>query len=152
MRVLSWSLWSRESLSGDVRFANCLSSRKVLDIRDIRLDWRPILRAMQDDLFPTFRNTGRNGSLSPLLINIAEACQRFFHPSDIDEMLEEILPRMNGADMDVSSSLTLRLVLTSSVDSGHPSVPLQFPSHRSPPKVASIDFQYVDGHTQRFLG
>jgi proteasome activator subunit 4 len=34
-----------------------------------------------------------------MFLNVAESSQRFFHPGDVDEMLETILPKAS-ADMD----------------------------------------------------
>jgi hypothetical protein len=36
-------------------------------------------------------------------LGLAYACRKFFHPSEIDNMLETILPRLDGTNMSVSS-------------------------------------------------
>jgi len=36
-----------------------------------------------------------------MLLDMAEVVQRFFHPSDYEEMLAVILPRLHGDDIDV---------------------------------------------------
>ena len=44
-------------------------------------------------------------NVSNLLLDMAEVAQRFFHPSEYEEMLSVILPRFVGDDIDVSAVL-----------------------------------------------
>jgi hypothetical protein len=39
-------------------------------------------------------------------LSLAYACRRFFHPSEIENMLETILPRLDGTNMSVSTQCT----------------------------------------------
>lgn len=43
-------------------------------------------------------------NVSNLLLDMAEVAQRFFHPSEYEEMLSVILPRFVGDDVDVSTA------------------------------------------------
>ncbi|KAK4685505.1 hypothetical protein P7C73_g4645, partial [Tremellales sp. Uapishka_1] len=53
----------------------------------------PLYDALYNELFPHPRKLARHSvNLAPLFLNIAEAVQKFFHPGDVDEMLEVMLP------------------------------------------------------------
>lgn len=70
------------------------SSDRSLNIYDFRVDWRPLYYALYQELFPHPNKLARfSVNLAPMYLNVAEAAQRFFHPGDVDEMLEVILPR-----------------------------------------------------------
>ena len=70
------------------------NSDRALSIHDFRIPWRPLLDALYEEMFPNPLKPSRHTtSLAPLYLNIAESAQPFFHPGDVDEMLEAILPR-----------------------------------------------------------
>lgn len=72
----------------------------ALSIADFRIPWRPLYDALFDALFPHPGKLARRGTaLAPTYLTVAESAQRYFHPGDVDEMLEVILPRAS-ADMD----------------------------------------------------
>ena len=49
---------------------------------------------MYNELFPHPHKLARHAvNLAPMLLGVAEAAQRYFHPGDVDEMLEVILPK-----------------------------------------------------------
>lgn len=80
----------------DVAATLCdLLEESRLDIWDFRLDWRPLLEAYRLCLIPEPHRRNRySGKLAPIMLNVAENAQRYFHPGDVDEMLEAILPNM----------------------------------------------------------
>ncbi|WVQ63803.1 uncharacterized protein L199_001958 [Kwoniella botswanensis] len=76
------------------QFINLIGDRS-LNIYDFRIPWRPLYDALYFELFPHPNKLARHSvNLAPSFLNVAEAAQRFFHPADVDEMLEEILPRL----------------------------------------------------------
>ncbi|OCF42973.1 proteasome activator subunit 4 [Kwoniella heveanensis CBS 569] len=84
------------SLIEDVgnQFINLIGDRS-LNIFDFRIPWRPLYDALYFELFPHPNKLARHSvNLAPMFLNVAEAAQRFFHPGDVDEMLEEILPKL----------------------------------------------------------
>jgi proteasome activator subunit 4 len=73
--------------------AHFLSDR-TLTIHDFRIPWRPLYDALYNELFPHPNKLSRHSvNLAPLYLNVAEAAQRHFHPGDVDEMLEVMLPK-----------------------------------------------------------
>jgi proteasome activator subunit 4 len=69
-------------------------SDRTLNIWDFRIPWRPLYDALYNELFPHPNKLARHSvNLAPMYLNVAEAAQRHFHPSDVDEMLETILPK-----------------------------------------------------------
>jgi hypothetical protein len=44
-----------------------------------------------------------SSTLVDWFLGLAYACRKFFHPSEIDHMLETILPRLDGTNMSVST-------------------------------------------------
>lgn len=71
---------------------NC--SDRSLNIYDFRVPWRPLYDALYNELFPHPNKLARHSvNLAPMYLNVAEAAQRYFHPGDVDEMLEAILPK-----------------------------------------------------------
>ncbi|EIW66071.1 hypothetical protein TREMEDRAFT_35609 [Tremella mesenterica DSM 1558] len=78
---------------------NFLGDRN-LNIYDFRIPWRPLYDALYQELFPHPNKLKRHSpNLSTMFLNVAESAQRFFHPGDVDEMLEVILPTLEP-DMD----------------------------------------------------
>nr|XP_019049698.1 proteasome activator subunit 4 [Kwoniella bestiolae CBS 10118]OCF28628.1 proteasome activator subunit 4 [Kwoniella bestiolae CBS 10118] len=76
------------------QFINLIGDRS-LNIYDFRIPWRPLYDALYFELFPHPNKLARHSvNLAPSFLNVAEAAQRFFHPGDVDEMLEEILPKL----------------------------------------------------------
>ena len=65
-----------------------------MNIYDFRVPWKPLYEALYQELFPHPNRLSRfSVNLAPMYLNVAEAAQRFFHPGDVDEMLETILPK-----------------------------------------------------------
>lgn len=72
-----------------------LASDRTLTIYDFRIPWRPLYEILYLELFPHPNKLARHSmNLAPSLLNVAEEAQRFFHPSDVDDMLETILPQL----------------------------------------------------------
>ncbi|PWN28316.1 hypothetical protein BDZ90DRAFT_250757 [Jaminaea rosea] len=72
-----------------------LEPRRKISIKDLTLPWRPLYDLLSHHLFPKARATGLTG-LSNTLMDLAGIAQRFFPPSDADDMLEEMLPQLDG--------------------------------------------------------
>lgn len=71
-----------------------------INVYDFRIPWQPLYKALHQELFPHPNHLQRHSAnLAPMLLNVAESAQRFFHPGDVDEMLETILPTLES-DMD----------------------------------------------------
>lgn len=71
-----------------------LISDMTLTIWDFRIPWRPLYDALFNELFPHPNKLARHSfNLAPTLLNVAEVAQRFFHPAEMDDMLEAILPK-----------------------------------------------------------
>lgn len=69
-----------------------------MNIYDFRIPWRSLYDALYHELFPVPGKLSRYSvNLAPLFLNMAEAAQRFFHPGDVDEMLEVILPKLENS-------------------------------------------------------
>ncbi|ORX39177.1 putative membrane protein [Kockovaella imperatae] len=70
-----------------------LVSDRNLNIWDFRIPWRKLYDALYNELFPHPQRLSRHRvNLAPMYLNVAEAAQRFFHPGEVDEMLNVILP------------------------------------------------------------
>ena len=68
-------------------------SDRTLTIHDFRIPWRPLYDALYNELFPHPQRLARHPvNLAPMYLEVAEAAQRFFHPAEVDEMLEVMLP------------------------------------------------------------
>jgi proteasome activator subunit 4 len=86
-----------------------LFSDRTLTIQDIRIPWRPLYDSLYNELFPHPTKLSRHSiNLAPTYLNIAETAQRFFHPGDVDEMLDIILPQF---DPTMDSILATQLFL-----------------------------------------
>ncbi|WOO84927.1 Autophagy-related protein 22 [Vanrija pseudolonga] len=84
-------------------------SDRTLSIHDLRIPWRPLYDALYNELFPHPNKLARHSvNLAPVYLNVAEMAQRFFHPSEVDEMLEVILPQF---DPSMDSILATQLFL-----------------------------------------
>ncbi|KAL7421289.1 Proteasome activator BLM10 [Cryptotrichosporon argae] len=67
---------------------------RALTVHDFRIPWRPLYDALYNELFPHPGKLSRHSvNLAPSYLNVAEAAQRFFHPAEVDDMLETILPK-----------------------------------------------------------
>ncbi|WVR08974.1 hypothetical protein IAU60_006033 [Kwoniella sp. DSM 27419] len=79
--------------AGD-QFIDLIGDRS-LTINDFRIPWKPLYEALYYELFPHPNRLARHSvNLAPVFLNVAEAAQKFFHPGDVDAMLDEILPRL----------------------------------------------------------
>ncbi len=73
------------------------------------MPWRPLYDALYNELFPHPNKLARHTvNLAPVYLNVAETAQRFFHPGEVDEMLEVILPQF---DPSMDSILATQLFL-----------------------------------------
>lgn len=105
LALLCYSLATMPGLNPKVMGAaanmvmSLLKHKKLISINDLRLDWRPLHALLVKELWPKRRKAGHT-NLSTFLLDMAEVAQRFFHPSETQPMLEAILPRMQGDDID----------------------------------------------------
>lgn len=77
-----------------------LEGKRRLSIADLVLPWRPLYTLLERELFPKQRKTGMT-TISDTLLDLAECAQRFFDPDEAEEMLREILPMMDGSNINV---------------------------------------------------
>ena len=75
-----------------------IESKKKCNIKDLVLPWRPLYTILEKELFPKRRRTGLT-NVADVLLDLAEAAQRFFPASEADEMLRTFLPKMDGASL-----------------------------------------------------
>lgn len=75
-----------------------LADRRRLALPDLTLPWRPLYDLLTAQLFPKQRATGVT-NLSNRLLDVAMVAQRFFSPADAEDMLEEILPHLDGSNI-----------------------------------------------------
>ena len=75
-----------------------IEHKKYINIKDLVLPWKPLYNLLEKELFPKQRRTGLT-NVSDTLLDLAEAAQRFFPPSEIDEMLRTFLPKMDGSNL-----------------------------------------------------
>lgn len=106
-----------------------LLSDRSLSIWDFRMPWRPLYDALYNELFPHPNKLARHAfNLAPTLLNVAESAQRFFHPSDMDEMLEVMLPQLEPS---MDSILATQTFLVHFLPISHPQrwIPLSKSPH-----------------------
>lgn len=95
-----------------------LLSDRMLSIWDFRIPWRPLYDALYLELFPHPNKLARHSfNLAPTLLNVAESAQRFFHPADMDEMLEVMLPKF---EPNMDSILATQTFLVHFLPISHP--------------------------------
>ncbi|CED83025.1 Uncharacterized conserved protein [Phaffia rhodozyma] len=75
-----------------------VEKRSRISRKDVVLPWRPLYDRLKIELFPKGRKTGIT-NISGALLTLTESCQRFFHPGEVDAMLEVILPGLDGNDI-----------------------------------------------------
>jgi proteasome activator subunit 4 len=96
------------NVSADISRARSFITDRALSISDFRIPWRPLLDALYEEMFPhPLKPSRHSSSLAPLYLNIAESAQRFFHPGDVDEMLEAILPRATSSMDSIIATQTM---------------------------------------------
>lgn len=95
-----------------------LLSDRGLSIWDFRIPWRPLFDALYEELFPHPSKLARHSfNLAPTFLNVAETAQRFFHPAEMDEMLEIMLPRFEPS---MDSILATQAFLVHFLPISHP--------------------------------
>lgn len=77
-----------------------VEKKGLIDRSDVLLPWRPIYDILSTEIFPKGRKTGLT-NVSGALLSLCEGCQRFFDPRESDAMLDEVLGRMDGNDINV---------------------------------------------------
>lgn len=86
-----------------------LGGRKKMTIAHLVLPWRPLYTMLKRELFVKERKTNQT-NISNVLLDLAMSAQRFYDPEEADEMLKEMLPSMDGSDID-SMIATLSLLV-----------------------------------------
>lgn len=77
-----------------------LRPKRVLDISDLTLPWRPLFDVLQHEVHHKQRRISAR-SVSPGLLDLSEYAQRFYPEEETPSMLEAILPQMDGNDLNV---------------------------------------------------
>lgn len=75
-----------------------LQPRRKISIRDVQLPWKPLYDMLNRQLFPKARQTGLTG-LSNTLMDLATTAQRFFPASEAEVILHEVLPLLDGSNI-----------------------------------------------------
>lgn len=86
-----------------------LGGRKKITIAHLVLPWRPLYNMLKRELFVKERKTNQT-NISNSLLDLALSAQRLFDPEEADEMLREMLPNLDGSDID-SMIATLSLLV-----------------------------------------
>ena len=68
------------------------TSRPKLNSTDLVLDWRPLWRVLQKELWPKKRLVGGGRNAVNLLLYVAEKCKRYYPSSEIPAMMDVFLP------------------------------------------------------------
>jgi proteasome activator subunit 4 len=71
------------------------SDRRKLESDDLELDWRPLWRVLQRELWVKKRNSGSGRNMVNLFLYVAEKCKRFYPASEIPAMLDCFMPFFN---------------------------------------------------------
>jgi proteasome activator subunit 4 len=69
--------------------------RRKLEASDLELQWRPLWRVLQRELWVKKRNSVSNRNMVNLFLFVAEKCRRYYPASEIPAMLECFLPYFN---------------------------------------------------------
>ena len=80
-----------------------VEKKSLIGRSDVLLPWRPIYDILSREIFPKGRKTGLT-NVSGALLSLCEGCQRFFDPRESDAMLDEVLGRMDGNDINVRTT------------------------------------------------
>ncbi|EPQ28803.1 uncharacterized protein PFL1_03606 [Pseudozyma flocculosa PF-1] len=94
-----------------------IENKRKLDIKDLVLPWRPLYNLLEKELFPKQRRTGLT-NVSDFLLDLAETAQRFFAPSEADEMLQTFLPKLDGSS--INSVIASQAFLVHFLPISHP--------------------------------
>ena len=86
-----------------------LAPQRLITQKDLTLPWKPLFDLLLEQLFPKARATGLT-SVSQTLLSLAETAQRFFAPEEAEAMLEEMLPRLDGSNINGAVSMQAFLV------------------------------------------
>ncbi|WFD34224.1 Proteasome activator BLM10 [Malassezia cuniculi] len=107
LALLYYELSVMETL--DIRLVELAASFCITLIRpkfeisrdDLELPWEPLHAALVREVYQKQRRVGHGGagSVGGALLDLAEYAQRFFSPDAADAMLEAMLPRMDGHDI-----------------------------------------------------
>ncbi|KLO18849.1 hypothetical protein SCHPADRAFT_819201 [Schizopora paradoxa] len=92
-------------------------SKKKITISDIRLPWKPIYDILSKNLFIP-RRVYKPSHLPRYMFTLLRKVNRFFHPAAINEMMETMLPYLNGTD--INSVLSTQFYLLSFLPQSHP--------------------------------
>jgi len=75
-----------------------LRPKHEIDRRDLQLPWRALYEALEREVFHKQRKVSTS-AVSGVLLDLADVSQRFFAADEAPAMLEAILPRMDGNDL-----------------------------------------------------
>jgi proteasome activator subunit 4 len=92
-------------------------SDKYLDVRDLQLQWKPLYDVLEPELFPKQRATGLTTNYYTYF-NLAEVANTYFPPHTTIEILETILPQLQG--IDINTILSTQSLLCHFLPISHP--------------------------------
>ncbi len=67
-------------------------SRRKIDPSDLQLDWRPLWRVLQKELWPKKTEASSSRNMVNLFLYVAERCRRYFPLKEMPVMLETFTP------------------------------------------------------------
>ncbi|KAH8100456.1 ARM repeat-containing protein [Cristinia sonorae] len=76
--------------------ANKPDQRRKLEIGDLVLEWQPLWRVLQKELWPKKRLQESSRNMINILLFIAEHCSRYYCASEIPDMLHAFLPMVTN--------------------------------------------------------
>lgn len=88
--------------------------RRKLENTDLQLDWRPLWRVLQKELWPKKRLHDVSRNMINIQLYVAEQCRRYYPANEIAEMLATFLPIVTKETM-----LTMFPVITSFLPPTH---------------------------------
>ncbi|PLW40659.1 hypothetical protein PCANC_01611 [Puccinia coronata f. sp. avenae] len=94
-----------------------IKSDKYLDVRDLQLQWKPLYDVLEPELFPKQRATGLTTNYYTYF-NLAEVANTYFPPHTTIEILETILPQLQG--IDINTILSTQSLLCHFLPISHP--------------------------------
>ena len=94
-----------------------LRPKKEISYHDLELPWRSLYDALDREVHQKYRKIGTS-AVAGVLLDLAEASQRFFPASEATAMLETMLPHFDGHDL--NSVISTQALLVHFLPLSHP--------------------------------
>ncbi|TCD70651.1 hypothetical protein EIP91_002372 [Steccherinum ochraceum] len=94
--------------------ANKPESQRKLEVGDLELQWQPLWRVLQKELWPKKRLQENSRNMINILLFVAEHCSRYYPASEIPNMLNAFVPMITN-----DTILTIVPVITSFLPPTH---------------------------------